>query len=113
MKYRQLQKELKRLGLKSHGTKDALEARLADYMKEKTGIDAVNPSLIEDSPAEKYFETNKDYREFVFTGDPNAPGQDPAYISMYGYLFTLNGRAVTVAPEHAAKLATSSHFTEA
>jgi hypothetical protein len=95
MKYRELQKELKARGLKSHGKKADLEAR-----------------LYADSDPEITIVVDTGFKEFVFTGDPSAPGEDPAYISMYGYLFTLNGRAVTVTPEHAAKLATSSHFTE-
>jgi hypothetical protein len=93
MKYRELQKELKARGLKSHGTKAALEARLEDALEVTITV-------------------YTDFREFVFTGDPNAPGEDPAWCSDYGYMFQLNGRAITVAPDVAVKLANHSHFTE-
>jgi hypothetical protein len=94
MKYRALQKELKARGLNAKGSKAELEARL--YADSDPEIKPVNT----------------DFREFVFTGDPNAPGTDPAWCSDYGYMFQLNGRAITVAPEIAAKLANHSHFTE-
>ena len=48
---------------------------------------------------------------FVFTGD-KVGGSDPAWISMHGYLFGLNGRVVEVNDAVAAKLRTHSHFTE-
>jgi hypothetical protein len=99
MKYRELQKELKARGLKSHGTRADLEARWADY------IDL-------DSESDFTVTIDTGFREFVFTGDPNAPGEDPAWCSDYGYMFQLNGRAITVAPEVAVKLANHSHFTE-
>jgi hypothetical protein len=94
MNYRELQKALKAKGLNAKGSKAELEARWDD---------AVTITV----------EVNSDYREFVYTGDPNAPGTDPEYSSMYGYLWKLNGRAITVKPEHAIRLATNTHFTEA
>lgn len=48
---------------------------------------------------------------FVFTGD-RIGGCDPEWIEVHGYLFGLNGRAVEVSDEVAAKLRTHSHFTE-
>jgi hypothetical protein len=95
MNYRELQKACKAKGLKSHGKKAELIARLEDASE-------ITVEVTVDS----------NYREFVFTGDPNAPGEDPAWCSDYGYMFQLNGRAITVAPEIAAKLANHSHFTE-
>ena len=92
MNYRELQAELKKLGINAKGSKADLEKRYADAVKPK-GI----PSK---------------YRAFVFTGDPTAPGQDPAWCSAHGYMFKLGGAAVTVKPEHADRLATHSHFTE-
>ena len=94
MNYRELQKELKSRGLKSHGTRADLEARLEDALEVTITV-------------------NTDFRDFVFTGDPNAPGEDPAWIEMHGYMFGLNGRAITVVPDIAKKLAIHSHFTEA
>ena len=52
-------------------------------------------------------------RSFVFIGDPNGDGtsnQERCY--MHGCLFKLNGAAVKVKDDIAAKLATHSHFTE-
>jgi hypothetical protein len=51
-------------------------------------------------------------RGFVFTGDPRVAGTDPDSIGMYGYTFMLNGKAVKVSNETAAKLETHNHFTE-
>lgn len=48
---------------------------------------------------------------FVFTGD-KVGGCDPAWISMHGYLFELNGRVIEVNDVVAAKLRKHSHFTE-
>ena len=93
MKYRELQKALKAKGLNAKGSKAELEAR---WDEAATVTIVVNP----------------EYRDFVYTGDPNAPGEDPAYCPAFDYIFELNGDAVTVMPEHAEKLALNSHFTE-
>jgi len=93
MNYRELQKALKAKGLNAKGSKAELEARWDE---------AVTITV----------EVNSDYRDFVYTGDPNAPGEDPLYASTFGYLWKLNGKAITVKPEHAVKLALHSHFTE-
>ena len=47
---------------------------------------------------------------FVFIGDPNAPKTSPETITAYGCTFALNGDAVEVPAEHAAKLDGNSHF---
>ena len=98
MKYRELQKELKAIGLNAKGSRPELEARLADAQK-----------CIET----EYSPVTSDFKDFVFTGDPSAPGEDPPYLPCYGYMFKLNGRAITVKPEVAVKLAICNHFTEA
>ena len=46
---------------------------------------------------------------FVFVGNGNS---DPAWISMGGYLFGLNGRAVEVNEAFAKKLRGNAHFQE-
>ena len=48
---------------------------------------------------------------FVFTGD-KIGGDNPAWCDLYGYSFKLNGAAIKVSDEVAAKLRTHSHFTE-
>ena len=50
-------------------------------------------------------------RGFVFTGDPGGGG-DPLYCDACGYLFKLNGKALKVNAEAAARLQNNSHFTE-
>ena len=97
MNYRELQMELKSRGLSAKGKKVDLEARLA------VAIANGNEDVAEP--------TSDDYKDFIFTGD-KVGGCDPDYCTVFGYLFKLNGRAVTVKPEIAAKLATHSHFTE-
>ena len=47
---------------------------------------------------------------FVFVGNGES---DPAYISMLGYMFKLNGNAVEVAEPFASKLRRHTHFKEA
>jgi hypothetical protein len=48
--------------------------------------------------------------EFVFIGNGK---DDPAWISMFGYMFGLNGRAIEVKNEWLAiKLRGNSHFRE-
>jgi len=48
--------------------------------------------------------------EFVFIGNGK---DDPAWISMFGYMFGLNGRAIEVKnPRLIAKLRGNSHFRE-
>jgi hypothetical protein len=96
MNYRELQAAVKAKGLNAKGSKKELEARLFGTKVKPVKAD---PNGIKT-------------RSFVFTGDPNAPGQDPAWIEMHGYMFGLNGRKITVIPEIAAKLANHSHFTE-
>lgn len=50
--------------------------------------------------------------QFTFSGDPRAPGTDPAQAEIGGVIFPF-GKAVTVEDEAlAAKLRTHSHFTE-
>ena len=84
MEYRDLQKLCKEQGLSAKGKTVDLEARL--------GIDP--------EP------------QFAFTGDPN-DSHNPAWISMYGYMFKLGGAAIKVKDSfHANKLAGNSHFTE-
>ena len=95
MNYRELQAAVKAAGLNAKGSKAELIERLENATE-----------VVVDVPV------NKDFREFVFTGDPNAPGQDPAWCSANGYMFGLNGRAITVTPDVAVKLASHSHFTE-
>ena len=46
---------------------------------------------------------------FIFVGNGEA---DPAYISMMGYMFKLNGRGVEVSDTVAAKLRGNNHFKE-
>ena len=46
---------------------------------------------------------------FVFVGNGMS---DPAYISMGGYMFKLNGRAVPVAEPFATKLRGNNHFKD-
>ena len=48
---------------------------------------------------------------FVFTGD-KIGGDDPAWCRIHGYSFKLNGAAIKVSDDVAAKLRTHSHFTE-
>lgn len=96
MKYRELQAKVKAAGLNAKGSKAELEARYAAYDKV--------PARTPESMMNKVF--------YVYTGDPNAPGYDPTWSQMHGYMFKLNGAAVPVAPEVAAKLASHSHFTE-
>jgi len=50
-------------------------------------------------------------RSFVFCGDLIG-GDNPSWCHMHGYSFKLGGAAVKVKDEHAAKLATHSHFKE-
>jgi hypothetical protein len=45
--------------------------------------------------------------QYVGNGD-----SDPAYIGLYGYLFTLNGRVIEVDDKTARKLKTNNHFKE-
>jgi hypothetical protein len=46
---------------------------------------------------------------FVFVGNGDS---DPAWISMGGYLFGLNGRAIEVDEKFARKLRGNNHFVE-
>jgi len=86
MKYRELQKALKAKGLKSHGTRADLEARLGDSFYEE--------------PTQKGF-------VYIGQGDSN-----PSYIGLYGYMFYLNGEAVEVEEPFASNLRTNNHFKE-
>ncbi len=96
MTYRELQAECKRLGLSAAGKKADLKARIKS-----------EPKAADTSPAKKA--PGKGF--FVFTGD-KVGGCDPAWCEMHGYSFKLDGAAVKVKDDVAAKLATHSHFTE-
>ena len=88
MNYRELQKALKDKGLKSHGTRADLEARLADA----------------------YYEPPKPTgKGFVYIGQGK---ENPSNIGLYGYMFKLNGEAVEVDEPFASNLRTNSHFKE-
>jgi len=91
MNYRELQQRLKDMGLNAKGSKAELEARL--YANSDPQI---TPE--EDCPT-----------GFVFVGNGDS---DPAYISMGGYMFKLNGRAVPVAEPFATRLRGNNHFKE-
>ena len=97
MKYRELQAELKAKGWNAKGSKKQLEARLAQGYGRTDAAPEAKPSGL---------------RKFVFTGDEFGRC-DPAWCDMHGYNFKLNGAAVSVTDDIAAKLATHSHFTEA
>ena len=96
MKYRELQKELKARGLKSHGTKSALEARLAGGDPQPEGGISISFTV----PTKK---------GFVYIGQGK---ENPDYIGLYGYMFDLNGDAVEVDEAVASKLRTNNHFKE-
>ena len=49
-------------------------------------------------------------RRFVFSGDP--AGSNPDSVSACGYTFKLNGAAVSVNDDAAARLQNNNHFTE-
>lgn len=101
MKYRELQKELKARGLKSHGTKAALEARLlGDSDPEIKPVKEEGISISFTVPTKKGF-------VYIGQGDSN-----PSYIGLYGYMFDLNGDPVEVAEPFASNLRTNSHFKE-
>ena len=59
--------------------------------------------------AELVMEPKAPSNEFVFIGNGK---DDPAWISMGGYMFGLNGRAVPVAEPLATKLRGNGHFRE-
>jgi len=61
--------------------------------------------------AKKKVAKKKVAKGFVFTGD-KAGGHNPAWISMHGYMFKLDGKAIEVVDDVAVKLRTHSHFTE-
>ena len=104
MKYRELQAAVKAAGLNAKGSKAELEARLyADSDPQITPVVDPKPST---------------HRKFIYSGDPGIgkddgwSADDPAFCEMHGYTFKLNGAAVMVPPDIAAKLTTHSHFTE-
>jgi len=102
MKYRELQAAVKAAGLNAKGSKAELEERWA-MAKPSSPVVQYEPVKAEKSGV----------RQFVFIGDPRGDGtSNPERCYMHGCLFKLNGAAVKVNDDIAAKLATHSHFTE-
>jgi len=100
MKYREMQKLLKYKGLNAKGSTEELEARLAEANDEPMKLEPV-----EAKPEKKTGYTNG----FKFVGGGYG---DPEWVSLYGYMFGLNGKVVEVNDDAAAKLRNRGYFKE-
>ena len=117
MKYSEVQKECKRLGINAKGSLKELKARLAEYnnpvevkVEAKAPVEAPAPIIA------KGFvfvgDTPHTYTDTQGRGRPATQPDNPPYITMYGYTFPLNGTPAQVSDDVARKLRTNSHFKE-
>ena len=112
MKFSEVQKECKRLGINAKGSLKELKARLAEHNGESppavvVKVEAVKPKggfVFTGACAKAY--TQKDGPPITFQPD------NPPFITMYGYTFALNGEPVEVTNDVASLLTKHSHFSE-
>lgn len=110
MKFSEVQKECKRLGINAKGSLKELKARLAEHNGESP------PAVVVTVTPPKggfVFIGDKVHHFTNRTGHPIVSQPDnPRSITMHGYTFALNGEPVEVTKDVAAKLSNNSHFSE-
>jgi hypothetical protein len=117
MKYSEVQKECKRLGINAKGSLKELKARLAEYHDGpvEVKVEAKAPEAPAPIIAKGFVfvgDTPHTYTDTQGRGRPATQPDNPPYITMYGYSFQLNGAPVDVSDDVARKLRTNSHFKE-